>query len=742
VLSLIGFKTPNPVPTFYSPWGIGVQTATQMSYIKDIVGPNVQRPATGGDSGGPGSLRSRFVSTAVWKPGAVTNAQGVAKVTFVAPDNLTAFRVMAVAADEGYRFGSGDKRFTVSKPLQLHRMLPRFLTLGDELQGGVVVHNETGKAGSATVILEANAQLKVASDKKTVSVPKGGRVPVLFDITAAKLGSAELTFSVTMGSERDAVRFKLPVHHPSPQKKLHVGDGVAKAKKNVAIKLPGNALASSAEVHISVDPDGLAGIEDGLRDLIEYPYGCLEQTTSGMIPMIAVRDLAETLDLGGLRGKALDGFVSQGIAKIGRHQTSYGGFSLYPGLKPQAYYTAYALWGLHLAKQAGYRVDQSRIKDGLNYLKWEGKRPDRSAPYYDEGGDLGSQAFALHVRALLGDKDTQGATKLAESASKMPLYGKAFLARAMAAGVGVKDPAVAKLVGELSAAAATAGKAGKLIGERDGKNLSWYMSDDIRTTAIVLDTLVALDPKNSSIKPLVRSLMKNRRTRRYISTQSNLYSLLALTNYAQAAASKSASVGVKVGGKSVISGSLAGKQRVRVVKVDVKAGDTIEINPRGEVHYNVDLRYRLKPSALKEVSNQLSLKREYLDEKGKPKTSFKVGDVVVVKLTMPLSGYKNHLMVSDRLPAGFEALNTRFATVGPAGNQSTRRYWGAHRELRDERADFASEYTWRGTYTRQYMVRAIAQGKFSVPPSVAELMYEPEQNAATALGNIEIAPKK
>jgi uncharacterized protein YfaS (alpha-2-macroglobulin family) len=98
-------------------------------------------------------MRSRFVASAVWAPAIVTNGDGIATVKFNAPDNLTAFRVMAVAADKGYRFGSGDKRFTVSKPLQMHASLPRFLSVGDELQGGVIVHNETGAAGTAKVTL-------------------------------------------------------------------------------------------------------------------------------------------------------------------------------------------------------------------------------------------------------------------------------------------------------------------------------------------------------------------------------------------------------------------------------------------------------------------------------------------------------------------------------------------------------------------------------------------------------------
>ncbi len=735
VLSLIGYQTPDPVPSFYAPWGLGVTSATQLEFLRDIPPPTLERPASGGDAAG--TLRSRFAATAVWKPGAVTNAAGVATVQFEAPDNLTAFRVMAVAADRGHRFGASDKRFTVSKPLQLHQALPRFLNLGDRLSGGVVVHNETGKAGSAVVKLVTDARLSIAGGaERTVQIDKGGRVPVLFELTAAELGEAVLTFSVAMNGERDAVELKLPVRHPSPVRIQHVAHGATKDAATVPLALPADAIPASAELVVSVDPDGLAGIEEGLRDLIGYPYGCLEQTTSKVIPMIAVRDLAESLRLDGLAGDKLEGFVKAGLAKIGRHQTAYGGFSLWPGGVPEAYYTAYALWGLHLAKQAGYPVDQVRIAEGLSYLKNDGQNPDTSRPYYSEAGNLGSQAFALYVRAVLGDKDTQAATTMAANA-RLPLYGKAFLARALAAGLGAKDPAVVKLVGELGAIASAAGKQDKLIEEPEERNLGGYMSSALRTTAVVLGALVELDPKHESVKPLVRAVMKHRRTTRYIDTQSNLYSLLALTGYARSVATQPPSVTVQLGDQTLISGALSGAQRVRVATVPLPAAGELRITPRGEAHYSVKLRYRRKVESLKgEAHAALGLRQEYLDEAGRPKTTFQVGDVVLVRLTVSPGEAVSHLIASSALPAGFEALNARFLTVAAVGRTTTQ--WGTYREMRDDRVDFATEYSWRNNQVYEFTMRAIAAGQFAQPPTVTELMYDPEVTSQTAAGTIEI----
>ena len=741
VLSLIGYETPNPIPTFYAPWGLGVATATQLEYIRDIPGPNEERPAFGGDA--VGTLRSRFVSTAVWTPGAVTDASGYATVKFAAPDNLTAFRLMALAADRGHRFGSADKRFTVSKPLQLHQALPRFLNVGDVVQGGVVVHNETGKAGTAIVKLTTDKHLTVSGgpgggSERSVAVAKNARVPVLFELTAVEPGETVMRFSVTMEGNSDAVELKLPVLHPSPVRVDRVADGVATGVTKIPVALPANTLASSAELVISVDPDGLSGIENGLRDLVHYPYGCLEQTTSQVIPMIAVRDLAETLAIDGLTGPALKRFVNAGLTKIGRHQTAYGGFSLWPGGEPETYYTAYALWGLHLARQAGYRVDQARIDDGLEYLRNDGANPNQSRPHYNDFGNQGDQAFALYVRAVLGDKATQDvAKKMTADAANLPIYGKAFLARALAVGLGAKDPAVKKLVGELAAIANAATKTDVLIQEPAERDMWSYMSSSARTSAAVLSALVELDPRNPAIKPLVRTLMKHRHTEAYYDTQSNLYSLLALTAYARTVSGTPPSVTVERAGTSLVSGALGGKQRIRVAQVPLPAATELTITPTGEVHYHVEVRYRRTLDSLKGEAHGLTLVHEYLDEAGKPKGTFVVGDVVRVRLVTELKTDADHLMVSDVLPAGFEALNARFATVGATAIVQTTE-WGTYREMLDDRVNFASRYSSYGRYVHEFQIRAIAAGKFIRPPTVAELMYEPAVNAQTAAEVIEI----
>jgi len=113
---------------------------------------------------------------------------------------------------------------------------------------------------------------------------------------------------------------------------------------------------------------------------------------------------------------------------------------------------------------------------------------------------------------------------------------------------------------------------------------------------------------------------------------------------------------------------------------------------------------------------------------------------VLVRVQAAINDDVEHLIVSEPLPAGFEALNTRFKTVGDAGVKQSQD-WGTFREMYDDRVDFASEWTWKGGYTYEFMIRATSVGKFTRPPSTAERMYEPQVNARTALDMIEVRAK-
>ena len=159
VLQLIAYETPNPMKTFYAAYGLGVDDGTSWNRIARLADPEAGDPDEGGDrrSAGDGQrVRCKFVASAYWAPMLVTDDHGDIAFSFTAPDNLTAFRLMAVAADAGERFGAGELRLTVDKPLMAVPALPRFLTAGDTAVGRRRRSTTTPiSAGTATVTASA-----------------------------------------------------------------------------------------------------------------------------------------------------------------------------------------------------------------------------------------------------------------------------------------------------------------------------------------------------------------------------------------------------------------------------------------------------------------------------------------------------------------------------------------------------------------------------------------------------------
>jgi alpha-2-macroglobulin len=756
VLTLIAFKTPDPLATFFAPWGLGVVTATQYERLARLPEPGEERYATGGD-GAPGTFRSRFMSTAYWNPAIETNANGYAKVTFAAPDNLTAYRLMAVAADAGDRFGSGERRVTVRKPLQLLSAMPRFLNVGDEAKGGVLVVNDTGWPG--TVIVDASvtgARLQKSAHQE-IAIPSGGRVPVYFPVRAERSGELRLRVKASLGAERDGLEIKLPVQYPAPVETQVVAQGSTKGEAALPVALPTGILPGTASLEVSVDPDGVAGLEESLRDLIEYPYGCLEQTTSRLVPLIAVEELAKSLKLASLDGPRLRTFIKAGLGKLERFQTEDGGYSLWMGGHPEPFLTAFALWGLKQARDAGHPVPQRMFDGGVAWLRGALARDEKVAgPIDDILGEMGSRAFAVHVLAELQRPEPGYAAKLLESKDKLPRFGTAFLARALAHSLGRDHAQVTGLLDELSRAIEIKG-ALALVREPPGRDLGYYMSSDVRTTAIATDAFLDLRPEEPALPKLIKGLFGERRDGRWSTTQGNLFALVSLVNFVKSRDGGGVSAEARLGDKTLLSGELNGKKvRIRRASVAVdavhpaKAPLTIAAKG-GEVFYSSLLRFRRSLADQKAYANRISVRREYLDaETGAaidPEKGIKVGGMLRVQVTVSPEAWAKHLAVDDPIPAGLEVLNTKLATSGgprkPTGDDRRWRrgeprdidegWWRpAAREVRDDRVLVFVEGMPPGAATFSYLARATTAGKFVVPGISAGEMYEPEVTARTA----------
>jgi uncharacterized protein YfaS (alpha-2-macroglobulin family) len=752
VLQIKGFKTPDPMAAFYAPWGLGVESSTTWNRILRRLDPSGADDdgEEGGDAGGDdaGRIRSRFMATAFWAPAVVTGADGTASVTFTAPDNLTAFRVMAVGADVGDRFGSGDHRFTISKPLQAVPALPRFLSLGDEAQAAVLLSNNTKAPFEASVRLSAEGITLRGRDNETIKLAPGASTRVAFPMAGAREGRARLVFKATGGGFGDAVLAELPVARPSVPESIVVGDGVARGAVTYAVPNLGAIVPGRGDLEITLDTTGLSRLDEGLRYLVGYPYGCLEQTTSKVVPMVALTELSKSVELPGVAAGKAKTFVEAGLAKIARHQHDDGGFGLWIGTPPEAHYTAYALWGLMLARDAGYKVDEHVLTAGLAYLKrYVDARPEGGGSHGQMVGEGGDRAFAHYVLAALGKPEPGSLAQLFEHRAQLPLYGKAFLARGLfkAGNADLARTVIAELV------AAIPGTGTAIIRETE-RDLQYYWSSDLRTTALVLSALLEISPNEPGVGRLQDALVAARVDGRWASTQENLYSLVALADAARRrAAGGDAVVMVRVGDaapeKRTVRAGAVERLRIPLAKVAPGAKITLDGGAR-ELFFAARVHVE-RPLDGAAADRGLGLAREYLDpDTNQPVGKIRLGQTIKVRLTVRSRERRAHVAVVDRLPAGFEPVLTRFK-ASYAG-EDARPAWGfwwwreqtawQNLELRDDRAQLFADVLVSGQSQQEYLVRATTIGAFAAPPVTAEAMYEPSVAGRSAAGKVVVEP--
>ncbi|MEO5813743.1 MAG: Ig-like domain-containing protein, partial [Gemmatimonadaceae bacterium] len=291
VLSLTGYKTPDPLELIYQERGLGMRLASNMTTVAPQIpeGEKGQRdPGGGGGAAGADVLRSRFQTTAFFLGTVVTDALGNVVAGAKLPDNITTFRLMAVAVTNADRYGKGQSNMLVTRPLLARQALPRFVRPGDQFTAGAVINRRDGssvnvkvKAASTGATLRGDAEQSV-----TLAAQRGSEVR--FPFLATRTDSASFRFDVTDNTNADAVRVTIPVrpdHHPV----THTLAGVVyDTMSTVELALPQGMDLDRSRLSLSVGVSPLATIRGIQRTLRIYPYECTEQVTSAAIPLIAL----------------------------------------------------------------------------------------------------------------------------------------------------------------------------------------------------------------------------------------------------------------------------------------------------------------------------------------------------------------------------------------------------------------------------------------------------------------------
>ena len=752
VLNLIGYQTPDPFGRFYGEKPLSIQTSETRLHV---VGRR-EYGEKGEDSGGGGEkmltaspalteveLRGDFKSTAFWDPTFITDDQGEAGVTFELPANLTSFRVMAVAQTMDSEFGRGDDTFRVSKPLQLQPSLPRFARSGDRFEAGVVVRNLSDKKGTVNLDLEARDILCPDASVRTFDLGPGEAREVLFPFQAESPGLARLAFRARMGDESDGLEIKLPVLRPRPTETVALSGQVKDAVEE-RLRVPGDAFLEESFLDVQVSPTALSGLKGSLDYLKDYPYLCLEQRLSAVLPYLVASKVIFGFKLSPMEEPAVRKFVQATLRDIYGYQKEEGAFGLWPdGNWTSPYLTCYGVFSLLKAREAGYEIDASRLDQAAQFLvDWLREDFGSGGNPYEVRGWKTTRAFALYDLALLGRPEPAYAERLFAEREDLPVFGRALLLKALHYGKGTLRAQNMLLDELLNMVKVTPADAHFEEGESAG--LEWIYSSNLRTTAFVLQTLIEIGSDHPLVPQIAKWIIDKRRSGHWHSTQENFYVFYALNDFFRTHEKESPDFAFKItlDARTLLEDSFkglaAGIKTARIKLSTHPVGKELPLAVRkegdGTLYYTARMTYTPRQKLAARDEGISVLKRlESLD--GKPIRTVKAGSLVVVAvdIVMPQEGL--FIVVEDPLPAGFEAVNPSFLTESEEElrkldkiNEGNERWWEGfrHVEMRDDRVLLFADSLTAGLHTHRYLARALTFGTFEAPGTKVEEMYSPE----------------
>ncbi len=756
--------TPSPFSFFYGPGPNRVSTecsvqgpmrykgrraaGVYLGVMMDMAGEAPAAPAAapmemaagmggaGRGGGEPPRVRKQFADTAYWVGSLVTGPDGRADFGFDMPDNLTTWRASARALTVDTRAGESKKDVTVTMPLLVRLILPRFYVQGDEGTAAAIVHNYTGQDRSVKVALTAEGIEVQGSPEQTIQLKTDGIQRLTWPIKVLGPDKARFLISADGGpGAKDAMETTLPVLADGV-KNVDAFAGVTEESAEATVPLPAEAIASSAKIEVSLSPSLAGPIFEALDYLASYPYGCAEQTMDSFLPDVIVARTLKQLGAQRPKPRQLERYVSFGLQKLIRYQHDDGGWHWWEFDESDPYISAYIVYGMKIAADAGYVAARHPLVRGVGYLRdaLADEKYQRAQAYL-----LWALAYADLWNSDSLTKALATADQLYADREKLDVFSRASLARALKR-LSAQNFSSAETGRGLAAAATTLADELDAAAKQTGVGAYWpsgmrerwsWMDNDVEVTAQVLSTILEVKPDSKNIVPAVRWLMAARRGKSWFSTKDTAAAVLALTSYLAQRPEELApsyTVRVHVGGRQL--------QEVRMSQQDVfadptvvtvpaealKAGDNalrIEKTGQGTVYWAARLSYLVPTETAVPIAEDISVKRTYRVPTPNPITAGAQtsGSIVQVEVRLRLKENLRYAILEEPVPAGCEVV---------AGEDEPWRSPWDRREVWDNRLVFFFDYLRKGDHVISYVLRTETPGKYRVLPSAAALMYFPE----------------
>jgi len=726
LLGLTNYRTPDPWSHFNAVDALGVKTWDMYKYVLGAfdgqlagllqIGGGNAKNVDDGYKANRFKPVVKFLGPFKLKKGQ-TNRH---KVTL--PNYIGAVRAMVVAGN-GKAYGSASKEVPVKKPLMVLGTMPRVLGPDDELSLPVTVFAMDPNVKNVNVKLSSNELIEVVDGKtKQIIFNEEGERVVYFSLKIPqKLGVAKLKIEASGASFKAHHEFEIDVRNPNPY--LHsVADGLIEANDSWSTSITAIGMEQTQETSIEVSKIPPIGLEKRINELIRYPHGCIEQTTSSVFPQLFLGDLVK---LSTARQAQIKENINRAIERIKLFQTTQGGFSYWPGQHdPSDWGTNYATHFLLEAKAKGYHIPSHILYNALRYQKSRANSWSVGNVSY-RGCSFMIQAYRLFTLAK-GGKTEIGAMNRLRASNALSNVSKARLAAAY------------HLAGQTSVSASILAET-KTTVNADYKRWRYTYGSSTRDKAMVIEAF-SIAGKRDRLKDLVSSVSNDLNSDRWMSTQTTAYSLLALSKF----------IGEDANLPFLWSYELNGKEKeiktttpIASIPVSIKTSgeSTFEFNNKNNhplfvkvIHSGRPLHHRVEAK-----SSKLGMRVAYYTA-GRTKidpATIKQGtefscEVTITNTSTDGTDYDN-LALTQVFPSGWEITNERLF-----GNATTTGI--DYQDIRDDRVYTYFSLAKGKSKTIIIKLTAAYQGDYFLAPFTCSAMYDNDIHANNVGKEVSVKP--
>jgi uncharacterized protein YfaS (alpha-2-macroglobulin family) len=769
VIDLIDYHVPDPIEYFYSEerFNLNICGGDSRHLLMDPVTYSVKN-LYGGDAADDSKIEERkdFNPTAVFEPCLVTDETGKVAVTFTLPDTLTTYRI-TVFGVRGDLFALKESEIAAQNNINVREILPRRLRERDTTEAGVLVSNLDSASHKISVSMNVGAPLnnnaeETGFDKKqgeafidgetqqTFTVRSGENTAVYFDLAAVKEGYVSLNWTIQSDILNERLINEIQIERPSVTETATTTGALSGASAREALVIPSYADNGEGSVTVSLDATRLSLVSSAVDYLFHYPYGCMEQRSAAVLPLVIFGDYMDALGMASAVTNPKK-VVENELKSWAKEQRPTGGFPYWPGGLESDQYVSLRIAHIYaLAQKAHYKLPAAFNIDLLHsylvssYASLARKRNGHSDSYINY-----MESYSLYVYALLGKNVDPSRIAAILSRPNIEVSVLAFCGMAYAnAGMKTQAGNVARRIRTMLRPTARGADLATSV-----ENDNDYFNNLVEQLALALQFFAEQNPNDDMNTRLLHTLLENKRT------QGGYWSNTAVTTRvlsavdalikADAIDKTNLSTTATLAGRELFSGTFKGlgaqpltkeiafkDPPIKLMQRDTMLNLDITRKGTGSVYWTASLEYAIPPELQGCRDEGLGVYFTLYDIGSGQETKeaeLESGKTYRARVRVSSNRDRTYLALRVPVPSGAEILDAAFTTNPQAtldnelaeGQENTEN-WISNQRIMDNEIQYFWDAFRKGETSVQFLFRATRRGVFPTPPPHAECMYEGE----------------